>query len=347
MNHSHPSFEVDDYDYALLYHVEEPASGAWRRIRVPANIPMDRFARIMRVVLDQQEAGDYCFYTPAATIKPGAKTSTDMDEWAAEAIILGSLDDDSFRFRFDDHLSVNLRLITTLNDTGDSDTLCIDGEGKLDDPEFWVDVINRELDSERWVEATLSRAKSSLKDVINRAGLWEATQLVALGMDTSQRASVDERHQLLEPLVHYIHERHECTPGDPLLRSLGLVHSEGGLTAVGSHALSDPDALWEQLTRTLPVEREVVGNDAAWLLLLSYIAGMPRGTTEAFVMQGMVWAGHRNTGSTILVTDDIRALASRTLSVLSMLGIIANDLLVVGGPLHNARIDLLREIITD
>lgn len=341
-----------------LIHLEDTSTGVWRRFRVPTSIRLDRFARVLRIILDQQDPGDYSFTTPDSTVRPGAAQVLDPDVRVAEALTLAGLESEIVQFDYAPHITVHLRILQTTPDSEEAPIVCLDGWGQFGTTSATLEEINRELAAERWVDATLSRVKSSLQDLINRTGMWESAQLIAYALGDPEHAprycsALEQRRDLLAPLQDMLHDANEnqqrLGPQDrahpPVLEHLHLVNSEGNITPKGQRCLDDPDALWTHVARSLPLEREITANDAAWLNLLTLTAGLPRGSSETFIMQGMIWAGHRGGRDEVLVTDDIRSRCTKTAEVLEACDIISDERLTLGGPTHAARMDLLRDIL--
>ncbi|MEJ5927831.1 hypothetical protein WG915_04265 [Corynebacterium sp. H128] len=319
---------------ALL--VQATSGQVWRRLRVPADIGMERFARILQVAFDIVEPAEHAFLQldsaaagneeNAAVVMP-APTLVRFDAAGtpSETVTLGELlkvADLRFVSHFAEPLSIDINLVSEIQRTPRLETLCIDGEGTLGNLAFDLGDVNRELDAERWVFAKMAHVKPSLRDLIFRTGMWETAQLVAfLDIDAPADVAEGEAAKMIAPLL----------ADARLVALLDLDDARLGLT-------TDLDK-WRHIAHRLPLERDTRGNDAAWLRLIALISSMPFGAATTFILEGMAWTGQRTT------LAEVDSLTLQTMDVLRSLGIIVGDDLVLGGPLSKPRREFLRAVL--
>ena len=363
--------------HSYLLHIEDLDGDAWRRLRVPSVIGMERLARTLQIALDVHDPAEHAFIqhltsagdeyqadplimpvttlvrfdaagTPSETVTLGEVLPAVVD--AAGAGNPGEARGLELHFLMDfGHPSrARISLVTDSARQPTPETLCVDGAGAFaGSMGLNLAAINRELDAERWVFAKISRTKAGLKDLIFRTGMWELAQLIAyLDIKTPPRVSDAAATDMVAPLLDAL-----AYPGAANLKILGALNLvdtvTGQLTALGSRLQDDPVALWHHVTHHLPLERDTRGNDAAWLTLISLISAMPFGTSTTFVVESLAWAGHRNGEAGYFTVADVENMASLTLEVLRLLGVIDGSTLVLGGRLSRARREFLRAVLRD
>ncbi|QMV84398.1 hypothetical protein HW450_08445 [Corynebacterium hindlerae] len=316
--------------HALL--IQAAAAGCWRRLRVPADIGMERFARIIQLAFDVVEPAEHAFLQldgseQGAPVVMPAPTLVRFDAVGtpSETVTLGELlrvADLRFLSRFADPLVIDISLVSEIQRSPRLETLCIDGEGTLEQGFFDIKAVNRELDAERWVFAKMAEVKPSLQDLIFRTGMWETAQLIAfLNIDSPADVTESEAAKMIEPVLSDAR----------LVELLDLDDTRLGLTT----ALDT----WHHIAHRLPLERDTRGNDAAWLRLIALISSMPFGAATTFILEGMAWTGQRTT------LAEVDSLTRQTMDVLRALGIIVGDDLVLGGVLSKPRREFLRMIL--
>ncbi|QGU01084.1 hypothetical protein CKALI_00915 [Corynebacterium kalinowskii] len=317
---------------ALLVQAVNSESGAWRRLRVPGTIGMERFARILQLAFDIVEPAEHAFVQldgtdEGAPVVMPAPTLVRFDAAGtpSETVSLGELlrvADLRFISKFTAPLCIDLSLVSELQRSPRLETLCIDGEGSLNSQVFDIKAINRELDAERWVFAKMSEVKPSLRDLIFRTGMWETAQLVAfLNIGTPPEITEAEAAKMVAPVL----------ADARMVEMLDLDDERLGL----STSLD----VWNHIAHRLPLERDTRGNDAAWLRLIALISSMPFGAATTFILEGMAWTGQRTT------LAEVDSLTRQTMDVLRGLGIIVGDDLVLGGVLSKPRREFLRMVL--
>ncbi|AKK02095.1 IS1096 element passenger TnpR family protein [Corynebacterium epidermidicanis] len=309
------------------YLVHASSGEVWRRLRVPSSVGMERFARILQLAFEINSA-EHTFIQQdgnvenAPVIMP-AQTLVRFDAAGtpSETVTLSEVlpvADLHFLSNFGEPTDIKITLVGASEQLPAVETLCIDGSGSLGNLSFSLAAINRELDAERWVFAKLSLVKEGLRDLIFRTGMWETAQLVAY-LDTEQEVAVsaEEAAVMVGPVLADAH----------LSQLLELHRVE-----------ADPLAQWRHIAHKLPLERDTRGNDAAWLRIIALISAMPYGA-ETFLLEGMQWAGHPTT------LAEVDKLTANTMRVLSLLGVVDGDTLVLGGPLSKPHREFLRMIL--
>lgn len=317
---------------ALLVQAANSERGAWRRLRVPGDIGMERFARILQLAFDINEPAEHAFMQldgadEGAPVVMPAPTLVRFDAVGtpSETVTLGELlrvADLRFISKFTEPLCIDISLISEMQRSPRLETLCIDGEGTLGGAPLDIKSVNRELDAERWVFAKLSEVKPSLQDLIFRTGMWETAQLIAfLNIDTPPEVTEAEATKMVAPLL----------ADARLVEMLDLDDDRLGLN-------TNLD-IWNYIAHRLPLERDTRGNDASWLRLIALISSIPFGAATTFVLEGMAWTGQRTT------LAEVDSLTRQTMDVLRGLGIIVGDDLVLGGVLSKPRREFLRTVL--
>lgn len=288
---------------------------------------MDRFARIIQLAFDINSA-EHAFIQQDGSVEDApvimpAQTLVRFDAAGtpSETVQLSEIlpvADLQFVSNFGDPTGITITLVGASEHLPSVETLCIDGSGNMGALTFSLAAINRELDAERWVFSKLSLVKEGLRDLIFRTGMWETAQLVAyLDTATPAEVSAEEAAVMVGPVLADAH----------LVRILEL-----------DRVPADPLAQWHHIARRLPLERDTRGNDAAWLRIIALVSAMPYGA-ETFILEGMQWAGHPTT------LAEVDTLTSATMKVLSLLGVVDGDTLVLGGPLSKPHREFLRMIL--
>lgn len=308
------------------YLVQATCGDVWRRLRVPSSVGMERFARIIQLVFDinsaehafiQQDGAveDAPVIMPAPTLVRYDAAGTPSETVQLSEVL--PIADLTFVSNFGEPTGITISLVGVSEPRTDIETLCIDGAGSLGTLEYTREAINRELDAERWVFAKLQLAKGSLRDLIFRTGMWETAQLIAyLDSDVTEVSAEDAAHMVA-----------------PVLADASLCQ------ALEMHrAPADPLSQWRHIAHKLPLERDTRGNDAAWLRIIALVSSMPYGA-ETFLLEGMQWAGHKTT------LAEIDTLTAQTMRVLTLLGIVEGDSLVLGGPMSKPHREFLRTIL--
>ncbi|MDU0479689.1 hypothetical protein QVA66_10635 [Staphylococcus chromogenes] len=309
------------------YLVHASCGDVWRRLRVPSSVGMERFARIIQLAFDINSA-EHAFIQQDGSVEDApvvmpAQTLVRFDAAGtpSETVTLSEIlpvADLQFVSNFGDPTGITITLVGATEQLPAVETLCIDGAGNLGTLDFSLAAINRELDAERWVFSKLSLVKEGLRDLIFRTGMWETAQLIAyLDTDAPLEVTAEEAAVMVRPVL-----------ADTNLSRLLELH----------RVPADPISQWRHIAHRLPLERDTRGNDAAWLRIIALISSMPYGA-ETFILEGMQWAGHPTT------LAEVDTLTSSTMKVLTLLGVVEGDTLVLGGPLSKPHREFLRMIL--
>lgn len=130
--------------------------------------------------------------------------------------------------------------------------------------------------------------------------------------------------------------------------ALDLIQERGGhltLTRAGRRGLSDPVVLFHHIAHRLPAERHGPRVDAAWLLILGYLAGVPWSSASLVAVEGMQWAGWRTSSGENYTVDAIHRAASLTVDTLSHLRILQDRQIRIGGKGARTRREFLRVVV--